>query len=68
VHLIALGIGAVIGTGIVLVTGYAAASSVVPGVVISFTIAGAGTLFAALRHAELASMISVVGSVHTCTM
>src|SRR6516162_3629644 len=67
VHLIALGIGAIIGAGIFVITGHAAASYAGPGVVISFAIAGAGCLFAGLCYAEYASMIPVAGSAYTYT-
>lgn len=66
-HLIALGIGAVIGAGIFVITGYAAADFAGPGVVISFAIAGVGCFFAALCYAEYASMIPVAGSAYTYT-
>src|ERR1700744_385120 len=54
-HLIALGIGAIIGAGIFVLTGHAAASYAGPGVVISFAIAGTGCLFAGLCYAEYAA-------------
>ena len=67
VHLIALGIGAIIGAGIFVLTGHAAASYAGSGVVISFAIAGAGCLFAGLCYAEYAAMIPVAGSAYTYT-
>ena len=67
VHLIALGIGAIIGAGIFVLTGHAAASYAGPGVVISFAIAGTGCLFAGLCYAEYAAMIPVAGSAYTYT-
>jgi len=66
-QLIALGIGAIIGTGIFVITGHAAATYAGPGVVISFIIAGIGCLFAGLCYAEYASMIPVAGSAYTYT-
>ena len=66
-HLIGLGIGAVIGAGIFVITGHAAASYAGSGVVISFAIAGLGCLFAGLCYAEYASMIPVAGSAYTYT-
>ena len=66
-QLIALGIGAIIGTGIFVITGHAAAAYAGPGVVISFVIAGVGCLFAGLCYAEFASMIPVAGSAYTYT-
>ncbi len=56
IHLIALGIGAIIGAGIFVITGHAAASYAGPGVTISFAIAGAGCLFAGLCYAEYAAV------------
>jgi len=67
IHLIALGIGAIIGAGIFVITGHAAASYAGPGVVISFAITGVGCLFAGLCYAEYASMIPVAGSAYTYT-
>ncbi|HEY5347128.1 MAG TPA: amino acid permease [Rhizomicrobium sp.] len=67
VHLIALGIGAIIGAGIFVLTGHAAAGYAGSGVVISFAIAGAGCLFAGLCYSEYASMIPVAGSAYTYT-
>src|SRR5450755_3580036 len=66
-HLIALGIGAIIGAGIFVLTGHAAAGYAGPGVVISFAIAGLGCLFAGLCYSEYASMIPVAGSAYTYT-
>src|SRR5262245_48572106 len=66
-QLIALGIGAIIGAGIFVITGHAAAAYAGPGVVISFIIAGLGCLFAGLCYAEFASMIPVAGSAYTYT-
>jgi APA family basic amino acid/polyamine antiporter len=67
VHLIALGIGAIIGAGIFVITGHAAATYAGPAVVISFAIAGLGCLFAGLCYAEYAAMIPVAGSAYTYT-
>jgi len=66
-QLIALGIGAIIGAGIFVITGHAAAAYAGPGVVFSFMIAGAGCLFAGLCYAEFASLIPVAGSAYTYT-
>jgi APA family basic amino acid/polyamine antiporter len=66
-HLITLGIGAIIGAGIFVLTGHAAAEFAGPGVVISFAIAGPGCLFAGLCYSEYASMIPVAGSAYTYT-
>ncbi len=67
IHLIALGIGAIIGAGIFVLTGHAAASYAGSGVVFSFAIAGTGCLFAGLCYAEYAAMIPVAGSAYTYT-
>ncbi|MBN9587386.1 MAG: amino acid permease [Alphaproteobacteria bacterium] len=66
-HLISLGIGCIIGAGIFVLTGHAAAGYAGPGVVISFAIAGMGCLFAGLCYSEYASMIPVAGSAYTYT-
>jgi len=66
-QLISLGIGAIIGAGIFVITGHAAAAYAGPGVVFSFMIAGAGCLFAGLCYAEFASMIPRAGSAYTYT-
>src|SRR3546814_5698734 len=59
-----LGIGAVIGTGIFVLTA-AAAQTAGPGMMLSFTIAGAVCAVAALRYAEMAAMVPVSGSAYT---
>ncbi len=64
-HLTALGIGSVIGTGIFVLTGTAASQNAGPALVISMIIAGVGCAFAGLCYAELASMIPVAGSAYT---
>lgn len=64
-HLTALGIGAIIGAGIFVLTGQAAADYAGPGIVYSFLIAGALCALAGLCYAELASMIPVAGSAYT---
>jgi APA family basic amino acid/polyamine antiporter len=61
----ALGIGAIVGTGIFVLTGHAAATSAGPGIVISFVIAGIVSALAALCYAELASTVPVSGSAYT---
>jgi APA family basic amino acid/polyamine antiporter len=66
-HLITLGIGAIIGAGIFVLTGHAAAEFAGPGVILSFAIAGLGCLFAGLCYSEYASMIPVAGSAYTYT-
>jgi APA family basic amino acid/polyamine antiporter len=64
-NLVLLGIGAIIGAGIFVLTGTAAAQYAGPAIVISFIIAGLGCLFAGLCYAEFAAMIPVAGSAYT---
>jgi APA family basic amino acid/polyamine antiporter len=64
-NLTTLGIGAVIGAGIFVLTGQAAAQYAGPGIVISFLISGLACLFAGLCYAEFASMIPISGSAYT---
>src|SRR4028119_478898 len=64
-NLVMLGIGAIIGAGIFVLTGTAAANNAGPAVVWSFVLAGFGCLFAGLCYAEFASMIPVAGSAYT---
>lgn len=64
-NLIALGIGAVIGAGIFVITGQAAARFTGPAVALSFVLAGIGCAFAGLCYAELAAMIPISGSAYT---
>ncbi|PZQ44935.1 MAG: amino acid permease, partial [Micavibrio aeruginosavorus] len=59
-----LGIGAIIGTGIFVLTGHAAALQSGPAVVLSFVVAGAACTFAALAYAELASSVGGCGSAY----
>jgi APA family basic amino acid/polyamine antiporter len=59
-----LGIGAIIGTGIFVLTGIAAANQSGPAVVISFVISGLACAFAALAYAELASAVGGCGSAY----
>lgn len=63
-NLIALGVGAIIGTGIFVLTGTAAANYAGPALTISFVISAIGCLFAGLCYAEFASMIPVAGSAY----
>ncbi len=64
-NLVSLGIGAVIGAGIFVLTGQAAAQYAGPAIAISFVISGLGCLFAGLCYAEFASMIPIAGSAYT---
>jgi len=59
-----LGIGAIIGTGIFVLTGIAAATQSGPAVVLSFIVAGFACTFAALAYAELASAVGGCGSAY----
>ena len=63
--LILLGIGCIIGTGIFVLTGVAAAKYAGPGIMLSFVLSGLACGFAALAYAELAAMIPVAGSAYT---
>ncbi len=64
-NLTSLGIGAIIGAGIFVLTGNAAANFAGPGVMISFVIAGIACAFAGLCYAELASTMPVSGSAYS---
>ena len=63
--LILLGIGCIVGTGIFVLTGVAAAKYAGPGIMLSFVLSGLACGFAALAYAELAAMIPVAGSAYT---
>src|SRR5881397_4100192 len=65
VTLTALGVGAIIGAGIFVLTGLAANVYAGPGLVLSFVVAGIGCALAALCYAEFASMVPVAGSAYT---
>jgi basic amino acid/polyamine antiporter, APA family len=64
-NLVLLGIGCIIGTGIFVLTGRAAANFAGPGIMISFVITGTLCAFVALCYAELASAIPVSGSAYS---
>lgn len=63
--LVLLGIGCIIGTGIFVLTGVAAAKFAGPGIMLSFVLSGLACAFAALAYAELAAMVPVAGSAYT---
>jgi APA family basic amino acid/polyamine antiporter len=65
VNLIMLGIGAIIGAGIFVLTGAAAANYAGPAIVMSFVLAGIACAFAGLCYAEFASLIPIAGSAYT---
>src|SRR5437660_2596932 len=64
-NLISLGIGAIIGTGIFVLTGTASANHAGPAIVLSFILAAIACVFAGLCYAEFASMIPVAVSSYT---
>ena len=64
-NLVALGIGAIIGAGIFVLTGHAAAAHAGPAIVLSFVLAGIACAFAGLCYAEMASTVPVAGSAYT---
>jgi APA family basic amino acid/polyamine antiporter len=65
VNLTALGIGAIIGTGIFVLTGTVAAQNAGPAVILSFVAAGIASVFAALCYSEFASLVPMAGSAYT---
>ncbi|WP_437633962.1 amino acid permease [Sorangium sp. So ce854] len=64
-QLTSLGIGAIIGTGIFVLTGQAAHDKAGPALMLSFVVAGLACVFAALCYAEFAAMVPVAGSAYT---
>src|SRR5437762_3781496 len=65
VQLTSLGVGAIIGTGIFILTGVAAHDRTGPALMLSFVLSGVACVFAALCYAEFASMVPVAGSAYT---
>lgn len=63
--LTSLGVGAIIGTGIFVLTGIAAHDRTGPALMLSFVVSGTACIFAALCYAEFASMVPVAGSAYT---
>lgn len=66
-HLILLGMGAVIGAGIFVITGQAAANHAGPAIMLSFVLAGIACAFAGLCYAEFSAMLPVSGSAYSYT-
>jgi APA family basic amino acid/polyamine antiporter len=65
VNLVTLGIGAIVGAGIFVLTGQAAAKHAGPAVALSFVLAGITCAFAGLCYSEFASIIPIAGSAYT---
>ena len=65
INLVTLGIGAIIGAGIFVITGQAAAQFAGPAIIISFILAGIACGLAGLCYAEFASLIPIAGSAYT---
>ncbi len=65
ISLTALGVGAIIGAGIFVMTGQVAAVDAGPAIVVSFTFAALGCALAALCYAEFAAMVPIAGSAYT---
>ncbi|KAJ2713414.1 hypothetical protein H4R19_002264 [Coemansia spiralis] len=65
--LMAIGVGAIIGTGIFVLTGVAAAENAGPAVIVSFIIAGIVSGLSAFSYSELSSMVPISGSAYTYT-
>src|SRR5580704_4376015 len=65
VNLVALGIGAIIGAGIFVLTGHAAAANAGPAVTLSFVLGAFACAFAGLCYAELSSSVPISGSAYT---
>jgi APA family basic amino acid/polyamine antiporter len=65
VNLVSLGIGEIIGAGIFVLTGHAAAANAGPAITLSFVFAGIACTFAGLCYAEMASTIPIAGSAYT---
>ena len=64
-NLLSLGIGCIIGAGIFVLTGVAAAEHAGPAIILSFVVAGLACAFAGLCYAEMASVLPVSGSAYT---
>lgn len=64
-NLVSLGIGCIIGAGIFVLTGHAAAANAGPAISLSFIIGGIACVFAGLCYAEMASTVPIAGSAYT---
>jgi basic amino acid/polyamine antiporter, APA family len=64
-NLVALGVGAIIGAGIFVLTGHAAAANAGPAVSLSFLLGALACAFAGLCYAEMASAVPISGSAYT---
>ena len=67
IDLVMLGVGAIVGVGIFVLTGQAAASYAGPGIILSFVLAAAACGCAALCYSEMAAMIPIAGSAYSFT-
>src|ERR1700731_1827344 len=65
VNLVSLGIGAIIGAGIFVLTGHAAAVNAGPAITLSFVLGAFACAFAGLCYAEMASTVPIAGSAYT---
>lgn len=65
IHIVALGIGAIIGAGIFVLTGHAAAENAGPAITLSFVLGAIVCAFAGLCYAEMAAAVPVAGSAYT---
>src|ERR1700744_4196252 len=65
INLVTIGIGGIIGAGIFVLTGTAAAQFAGPAIILSYVIAGIGCIFAGLCYAEFAAMLPIAGCAYT---
>ncbi len=65
INLVSLGIGAIIGAGIFVLTGHAAATNAGPAITLSFVLGAFACAFAGLCYAEMASTVPIAGSAYT---
>src|SRR5439155_27306180 len=64
-NLVALGVGGIVGAGIFVLTGHAAAANAGPAVILSFALGAVACAFAGLCYAEMASSVPISGSAYT---